>query len=748
MRKNSLEKKIDQQNPIAFSFAEVSSEIDYSPFEKKTRPAKRIWIPILSCSLALLGTLALILAFRPFAAVNEAPAKGLAIQNPEQLVVEYEKNTSFVGDGLLLSKTLEDGKKKTIPASDCLVDASSFRKGVVGKYEIAIALKNNALVRTSYFVNVVDDEVIGLTLSSSRSVYYLGEVPFAQDVIVTKNCQSGINKEAKPAEYTLDLSSYESGKLGTYSIGVSLKSNPEFRFSFPVEVQPLENADLTGRYAYTDTSFEYGQPTIYALDIEDGKAYSRNSEIALDGALARSFSNGTIVLKDEKHDQLMTYLPKSRTLLVQGIAGDPDLPCFRMNHTDQLLSLIGAPEDEMGIRYVAIDGRIPISTLDYFAYRFGGAYLDAEMEMAADHDHIFEKDSWLYVGVKPIPGAQQPYLGVWYREDVRYREVAFHILEGSTYRADPNYPNSYSAEEKSDGTIWLRLQDGELLVYHSDGDSLEILAPDTGKTYLYLKRYNPVFQLLLHLDTTYQSPIDYVVDKGTSFNSLFLTDNDIQWYTIPGYDGGLLFQDTTFKNVSRSSLGISDFSGMYGTLKDHFLITGSWDVDRLSSGHSYWLEWVKDYQTVRLGWIQIKSVDEGHSVFVLRVHFESGDEEEVRLDRTAKRLTTMEAIGRYNATPWKDLPFLGTYTASDGSVLLAKQQGFLAEKTISSSGVVGQNFIPCRFSAVQANEAQGVAYVQGKQGERLSKAVRFFLEKGAWSLTYDGTLYQWNSSEQ
>ena len=50
-----------------------------------------------------------------------------------------------------------------------------------------------------------------------------------------------------------------------------------------------------------------------------------------------------------------------------GIAGDPDLPCFRINRLDAMITVDGASlqDYEKEVEYVALNGHIPSSTLEY-----------------------------------------------------------------------------------------------------------------------------------------------------------------------------------------------------------------------------------------------------------------------------------------------------------------------------------------------------------------------------------------------
>lgn len=767
MKKDAFEKEMKDRDPIVFSFSDISSKIPIDSYAKPQKKRKWGWIlggctGLLSagCAIALC-----VLFLQPHASLpggwsssssstdwapEEGDVRAITIQNPEQLVTEYEKNCAFVGDGLLLGKTLQNGKKKFVASTDYLIDSSAFQSGVVGTYSIVLSLKSSPTIRTSYEAQVVDDVVTGVILGDYRSVYYLGETPRPQDLVLQKICQSGTSKEAKPAEYEIDTSHFDPKTLGTYSLTAKLKSNPAFSVDYSVEVKPLLEANLNGRYAYFDDETEYGYPTIYAFVIDQDSLTSHYSEIDSLGKLSRTLNNDGTMLLSGSGSQTMVYLPESRTLRVSGIAGDPDLDCFRLNRTDLLISLVGAPADENETRYLAIDGRIPTSTLDYLSYRFGGAYLDSGMTKPITHGTLFSSDDTIYVGVKPNINAAKPFLGTWYREDAPcYRRVAFQLGERGLSVGYGAMTIAYTIEDKGDGDYWIRADQIENLVYHSASDLLDILSNETGKTFLSLKRYNTSVQSLIQIETDYGTTYGYIIDKGSSLPTQFVGESSLTFFkfTHDDYHGEALYEDKTFSGVKVCQTGLSDINGIYGSLANHMEIVGSFTAGRFPSPHTYWCEFTENYQIGQTGWVSYGECQPLLGLYELVVHFDDGTEETLSYDQSAKTFKSATVVARANATPWKDLPCLGRYEASDGSVLVALATGTLAVDKNLPTGAASITYITSRITGVSSSEVKGYTIEEDAASNRVVNDVLFEIQSTGWVLSYGGVTYTWKSAE-
>lgn len=771
MKKDPLEKEMEEREPIDFVFSDISSKITLDSYVKPQKKKRWGWIfgggaGVLSagCALALC-----IFFFRPFPSsapslssslgtpsssndhISEADAaQAITIQNPEELVTEYEKNCAFIGDGVLLGKTQKDGKKKFVAPEDYLIDSSAFRSGEVGTYPIVLSLKSDPTIRASYQTQVIDDTVTGVSLGDYQEVYYLGEMPRPQDLVLNKTCQSGAIKEAKPAEYEIGTFLFNPKAVGRYTLTVKLKSNVSFSLTYNVEVKPLIEADLEGRYAYLDEETEYGYPTIYAFEIVQGRLTSHYSEIGNAENLIRTINSDGTMLLAENGAQRMIYLPALRTLRVSGIAGDPDMDCFRLNRTDFLISLVGAPENESGTRYVAIDERIPTSTLNYLAYRFGGSYRDLEMTMPITHDSLFSGDATVYVGVKPSVNVAKPFVGIWYREDApRYRQVAFQIAETGLSIGYGATTTDYSVEEKANGDYWLRADQVDNLVYHSKGDLLDILNPETGKTYISLRRYNKSVQSLIQIVAISRTIYAYIVDKGSSLPTLFIGESSLMYFKFSNndYHGEPLYQDATFQGVYICSQYLSDIEGLYGTLANHVQVVGSFAADRFPSPHTDWCEFTENYLLVRSGWVGYGECEPLRGVFGLVVHYDDGSEERLTYTKSTNTLQSATMVAKANATPWKDLPCLGRYAADDGSVCLAMANGFLGIYQEHPSGGSSTTYITTRITRVSTAEIKGYTITEDVLGYRIVKEVRFELKDSGWVLTYDGVAYVWKGAE-
>ena len=80
--------------------------------------------------------------------------ESLRITNVEDLVLEYEKDTNFVSDGIEIEILYSDGSTSIAKDKEIVIDSSNFNSSKAGVYTIDIFLKNDENIKTSYQVEV------------------------------------------------------------------------------------------------------------------------------------------------------------------------------------------------------------------------------------------------------------------------------------------------------------------------------------------------------------------------------------------------------------------------------------------------------------------------------------------------------------------------------------------------------------------------------------------------------------------
>ena len=318
MPKDSFNEELKERSTINFSFKEIESTINFANITKsgiKSRQYQlRAALPFFIVSIVMAVAIVI-----PLSVVLNPCDTGLQILNHDDIVTTYEKNCSFISSGFEVVKKKSNGTNEILAPSLYTVDSSQFRDGVEGTYPISIFLNSNKSIKTSFDVEVIDDEVLTISLGEYRDTYYVGETIIPSDITLIKECESGVDREAKITEYEFDTSLFNSSVIGTYEIKVTLISNPLFFLTYLVDVQDIDQADLSGRYAYKEPLTAGGEPTVFALEIESNIITSHYSEILIHGEMIKEVVDGEIHIRGNYGGtQTMTYLPSVRTLLVSG----------------------------------------------------------------------------------------------------------------------------------------------------------------------------------------------------------------------------------------------------------------------------------------------------------------------------------------------------------------------------------------------------------------------------------------------
>ena len=729
MAKNNLDKVLKERNDINFSFNEIANNIDFANVAKtniKNRPSQlRTVLPF-----SIVGVVMAVAIIIPLAVVLVPCDTGLRILNNDDIVTTYEKNCSFINSGFEVAKKKSNGVNEILDPSLYTVDSSQFKDGVEGTYPISIFLNSNKSVKTSFDVEVIDDEVLSISLEDYRDTYYVGETIIPSDITLIKECESGVDREAKITEYEFDTSLFNPSIVGTYEIKVTLISNPSFFLTYSVDVQDIAEADLSGRYAYKEPLTAGGEPTIFALEIEDNIVTSHYSEILIGGEIIKEVVNGEIQMRGSLGgSQTMTYIPSERTLLVSGIAGDPDLPCFRINRLDAMITVDGdlLQDYDKAVEYVALNGHIPSATLEYLTNRYGGVYLTSSLGEKVTHEMEFLIDTKLYVGFKPVVDSKKPYLGKWFDDTGLVR---FTIYE------DEVYGRPYTVQDMGNNTYYIRVSDGSILAYHSNTDVIDILNLEDHSVWISLDHFVGGLQCLVSLNTP-SKLVEFVVHKGETLNPFYITDNTITSYNIPAYLDTPIEESVTYFATMVTKYMI-DIGGRFGGLKDYFEIVGSWDVNRIDTGHSYWFNEYQDYELVKQGWTEIVGGTKNLSSVTLLVHYDDESVEELIFNGT---LTLGETTYSRSSALWQGFSCLGEYYNEQEEKIIIDEYGRFMYNVTTISGYTYQVYEGLRVTSMSDSLITMIYHHQDEHDNLVIKNATLELVGDKWVFTIDRGVY-------
>lgn len=733
MPKDSFNEELKERSTINFSFKEIESTINFANITKsgiKSRQYQlRAALPFFIVSIVMAVAIVI-----PLSVVLNPWDTGLQILNHDDIVTTYEKNCSFISSGFEVVKKKSNGTNEILAPSLYTVDSSQFRDGVEGTYPISIFLNSNKSIKTSFDVEVIDDEVLTISLGEYRDTYYVGETIIPSDITLIKECESGVDREAKITEYEFDTSLFNSSVVGTYEIKVTLISNPLFFSTYLVDVQDIDEADLSGRYAYKEPLTAGGEPTVFALEIESNIITSHYSEILIHGEMIKEVVDGEIHIRGNYGGtQTMTYLPSARTLLVSGIAGDPDLPCFRINRLDAMITVDGASlqDYEKEVEYVALNGHIPSSTLEYLTNRYGGVYLTSSLGEKVTHEMEFLEDTMLYVGFKPVVDDEKPYLGKWFDDSGLVR---FTIDENEIYG------RPYTVQDMGNDTYYIRLNDGSIFAYHFNTDVIDILNPEDYSPGISLNHYVGGLQCLVTLNIAnyYKSKVvEFVVNKGEILNCFYITDTSIVSYDIPNYLDTPIEEDLTFSAYMKTKYMI-DIWGRYGGLKDYFELTNCWSADRLDSGHSYWFNEYKDYVLAKQGWTEIIGATMNLSSITMLVHYDDSSTEELIFNGS---LTLGETTYNESGALWQGLSCLGEYYNEQGEKIVIDEYGRFMYSETDITGYTYQIYEGLRVTSMSDSLIKMIYYYQDEHDNRIVKNATLELADERWVFTIDRGVY-------
>ena len=109
------------------------------------------------------------------------------VANRAKVQTIYEKNLSFVSDGLMIKKLDAAGKPSLVAASA----ESDFAAGTPVSYKVR--LLSEAGDEASFDIEVVEEEVTGIRVSLLKEAYYQGETPLPGDFAIAKELEKSGN---------------------------------------------------------------------------------------------------------------------------------------------------------------------------------------------------------------------------------------------------------------------------------------------------------------------------------------------------------------------------------------------------------------------------------------------------------------------------------------------------------------------------------------------------------------------------
>ena len=711
--------------------------------------------------------------------------KAATLDNQNEVLREFESNASFIFGGNI-TKRNEDGKAIDVNESIVKVDDSEFKKGVTGNYTINCRLESDDKALVSYNVIVNEDVIEEIAVVSKKSVYYMGETVLPSDVEIFKVMETGKTVRALPTEIGIDLRDYNAAEAGKYKVTAYLQTNKKIQVTYEVEVKPLEEIDLKGKYAYEMNDNRVGSPIVYAFEIND-TIVPQYPNIIMEGDYTYSIINGQVLIKNGHYGQAITYIPETREMVVSGLDGAPDMKCFLMSDRDSLYSVKGLRSFDRDIKFVAKNGYISKKALDYFDATCSGIYTDTKLKSKVSSLEHFFKEETLFAGRDRTIVIDTGYIGDWYQEsDMNKLKISI------TDKAMGEYENSnrpYVIDETKDEVIISC--DDKNYSYDKSTGVLYLLSSDGKRTIKYRKydaNVEAICQFIYDDSANYES---MVYKLGESINKRFITDN-ILYYAIAstyvdsnGVELAYNDEPITKDMTVRGSFGhryMSSLMGKYGeNYMSYWEVTDKFGADKMNGeeDHSYYLQRVEMGQVTRTGWFHFteatreqykipykNSHDEyvydedglmkyrevtltvykayahfdDHAVMGVRVHFSNSSthinpvtgkiEEDVYINFGNGTIGRIDGI-------WKKMPFVGEYSSSDGKVIGVSKEAKLFE--YKDSGV---HEVACAVTNYTKDETTVSCYEKVNNGQRVNSEIVFKLVDGLYQFERNGVTYK------
>lgn len=737
MKKIEKEFLKDFQKENISSFDDVKNKIDFKKEKKSIFSFKNIFIT----SLIAVSMIAIIVPISVYF-LTQVKVVSINIANKEDLLLEYEKNATFISDGIIIEKNLSNGEKTKAESSEYVIDSSSFNNNIPGQYPINIYLKDNPDVKTSFTVDVINLTIEDIVLVDYRKTYYLDEdLTNHKDIILEKVLSDGKNKAAKSCEYSVDYSNVNTSKFGTYPVYVELNSNSDFNLSFQVEVVELEQLSLKGEY-YVDNIFanQTYPPRTYAFSVDENNiATNIYSELLLNGQLSASIIDGDIVISDNRHTQKMIYDPFFKSFHVEGmILGDPSFDLYLIDDNDYYITI----NDKNDETYIAVDGYLNSNTYHYLYALYVEVYLDINKMYPLTEDTKFNKDTTLYVGIKTPIDVSDIVDGVYYDEN---KEVKVRIFDNKIYLSTLTNGSLYDAYYDNDGNINLiGITSFEKYKYLIDEEALVVVS-SFGEAVPYEIRYQKMNdkQAFIKIEDD-NSRFYYVVNKGETLKPYFILRNEVLRFDFIGYDNTLpVVSDMTIKaNIYHFYL--SDLYGNFGTIDDYLNLTGSWEADRptIDYQETRYLEHYLNYERVDVGFASFVDYDIDNNYYIIKVEFENAGTKYIKCN--GAYMIYDEKMYQENNRFFEGFDFVGEYISSNNLpayVRLDGYIGFYKKVTETASSITYHRLFP--YSIDDTSHTYSFYYLeQTPDYDKIIHCITFTLnDEGKYTFDYNDLTY-------
>jgi len=712
--------------------------------------------------------------------LGQVVEKDMVLDNQNQVLRQFESNSSFIFGGNITRKN-EDGKAVDIDESLVEVDASAFKKGVVGNYTINCRLKSDDKALVSYNVIVNEDVVREIKVVSKKSIYYLNEPILPSDVEVFKIMEDGKAVRALPTEIGIDDMRYNSTKVGTYTIAVYLQTNKKIKSFYDVEVKPLKEISLKGDYAYQIEDNRVGSPIVHAFSIGN-TIESKLPDIVMNGDYTSTFVNGHVVITNGHYGQAITYIPEAREMVVSGINGVPDKKCFMLSDRDAFFTV---QEIEGNTTYIARDGYVSKKSLDYFDLTYGGLYFDEELKNRVTSLDYFYKENRLFLGRGRHISSDKGYIGDWYLES-DMNKLKYSINETNLGRYDHS-DRAYEVDETKNEVIITSSFDTFIydkyqgVLYSSDANGAKINK---------YRKYDPNTEAICRI--YYNSNGDYesiVYQIGEKLTKRFVSDNSIGYATITSYfdENGKekTYNDQPIiKNMSaKGTFGhryMKSLQGKYGeNYMSYWEITDKFGADRMEDeeNHRFYLQRSEMGHVSRTGWFHFTHASrerykvpyvnshgeyvydedgllryyemtftvykayaqfDDHSVLEARVHFTgrfSTNPDTGEVEEEAAINFGTGSIGKIYGI-WSNMPFIGQFATNDSEVIEITPSAKMLEYGYGSN-----HEINCAVTDYKKDEITVSCYEKDANGKRKESEIRIELVGGRYQFERNGKTY-------
>lgn len=669
----------------------------------------------------------------------------LAFKNKRNVVDCYEKNASFVDTGFEMVKVDEALQISETLNDTFEVDATEFKEGEVGKYNITIASNSNKHLKMQYEVQVVDETIqsIEIDQSKTRKVYYLGEPILKEDVYLNKICMDSNGKtlapkEVKRMEFEVDTSNYDANQVGTYKVQVNLTNAKDVAsVAYEVEVKPLEEINLDGDYYFYDDECLSGEVNVYVASIEDGKLTPHFAEFynGTSDQLTYSFINGRLILRGSNESQYLEYFPKERILKLSGMI-DEEWILYAKNDYDKTFSIQGeyVNEDEY-YQFIVKDGYMDAMTLSYLQYTYGGVYFaeDFKDDVKVEEDAEIQENTTLYVGFTPYEEKEEaPYFGTWYFNKDYFRMpylIAFSFENGKLINSNGSIVEDYRIQKTSQGyLLWINHYEKYLYI-----DEYDAFITDEAMTYRnQLARFDASSQCIVTLSMGL-SVQRVVVTKGQPLITGFAREGSYTQLDINSYKGTPIEKDTTF-SVRLISQYLFEIEGKtFGTYDDYYQIVSNNKI-HAKTKHQYLLIHYDHYKEIVVGWIAFLDID------TLEVLSLDDARPILTFDYKAEKLFVEEKEYEQNDEIYANLSFIGSYQSEEGEVITLTERGsFNYTEHIDRGGVIKDYPASLKYRLISFDEDKISIELNHVFDD--NEIIEITCEEGVWKFTWNSQKY-------